>query len=98
VSRELSVTRPPHMKGTGAGLRVVLRPEALDLLSPDTTGAWTGEVANRRFAGANAVYRVKMAGDVVMEIESRKMDAREGDRVGVGVSREPVPVVEAEAE
>ena len=98
VRRELSVTHPTNMKATGAGLRVVLRPDALDLLAPDADGAWTGEVANRRFAGGNAVYRVKMAGNVVMEVESRKMDAREGDRVGVGVSREPVPVVEAEAE
>ena len=98
VRRELSVSRPPNMKTTGAGLRVVLRPDALDLLPPDADGAWTGEVGNRRFAGGNAVYRVKMAGNVVMEVESRKMDAREGERVGVGVSREPVPVVEAEAE
>ena len=98
VKRELSVTRPENMKSTGGALRVVLRPDALDLLPPDADGAWTGEVANRRFAGGNAVYRVKMADSVVMEVESRKMDAREGDRVGVGVSREPVPVVEAEAE
>jgi iron(III) transport system ATP-binding protein len=98
VRRELSVTRPPNVRSTGAALRVVLRPDALDLLPPDSDGAWTGEVANRRFAGGNAVYRVKMADNVVMEVESRKMDAREGERVGVGVSREPVPVVEAEAE
>ena len=98
VRRELSVTRPPDMRSTGAALRVVLRPDALDLLSPDADGAWTGEVVNRRFAGGNAVYRVKMADNVVMEVESRKMNAREGERVGVGVSREPVPVVEAETE
>jgi ABC-type Fe3+/spermidine/putrescine transport system ATPase subunit len=91
------VTRPPNLK-VATGLQVVLRPDALDLLSPEADGAWTGEVRNRRFAGGNAVYRVKMADNVVMEVESRKMDAREGERVGVGVSREPVPVVEAEAE
>jgi ABC-type Fe3+/spermidine/putrescine transport system ATPase subunit len=99
VRRELSVTRPPNMKTLAReGLRVVLRPDALDLLPSDASGVWTGEVGNRRFAGGNAVYRVKMADNVIMEVESRKMDAREGDRVGVGVSREPVPVVEAEAE
>jgi ABC-type Fe3+/spermidine/putrescine transport system ATPase subunit len=98
VRRELSVTRPANVKSTGAALRVVLRPDALDLLPPDAEAAWTGEVVNRRFAGGDAVYRVKMADNVVMEVESRKMDAREGERVGVGVSREPVPVVEAEAE
>jgi hypothetical protein len=77
---------------------VVLRPDALDLLPPDADGVWTGEVVNRRFAGGNAVYRVRMAGDVVMEVESRRMDVREGDRVGVVVSRERLPVVAEEQE
>ena len=98
VRRELSVTRPPNMKSSAARLRVVLRPDVLDLVPPDADDAWTGEVGNRRFAGGNAMYRVKMADNVMMEVESRKMDAREGERVGVSVSREPVPVVEAEAE
>jgi ABC-type Fe3+/spermidine/putrescine transport system ATPase subunit len=98
VKREFSATRPPNSKPTGGALRVVLRPDALDLLPAEAEGAWTGEVVNRRFAGGNAVYRVKMADNVVMEVESRVMDAREGERVGVGVSREPLPVVEAEPE
>ena len=75
-------------------MKVVLRPDALELVSPDSSGAWTGEVITRRFAGGNAVYRIRLAGDVMMEVESTKMDVREGDRVGVVISREPVPVVE----
>jgi ABC-type Fe3+/spermidine/putrescine transport system ATPase subunit len=74
-------------------MKAVLRPDALDLVAADADGAWPGEVLTRRFAGGFAVYRVKLAGDVVMEIESNRMDVREGDRVGVVISREPVPTV-----
>jgi putative spermidine/putrescine transport system ATP-binding protein len=96
VRREFAVTRPPIATGTGKPMLVVLRPDALELLSPDAKDAWLGEVMTRRFAGGTSVYRVKMAGDITMEVESSKMGAREGDRVGVGVSREPLPLVEAE--
>lgn len=96
VRREFAATRPPNAKPTDGRLQAVLRPDALDLLPPDADGTWTGEVTNRRFAGGNAVYRVRMADDIVMEVESRVMDVREGERIGVGISREPLPVVEAE--
>ena len=94
VRREFTVTRAPGASSAGRAMKVVLRPDALELVSPDSSGAWTGEVITRRFAGANAVYRVRLAGDVMMEVESTKMDVREGDRIGVVISREPVPVVE----
>jgi iron(III) transport system ATP-binding protein len=94
VRREFTVTRAPGASSTGRPMKVVLRPDALELVSPDSSGAWAGEVITRRFAGGNAVYRVRLAGDVMMEVESTKMDVREGDRVGVVISREPVPVVE----
>jgi ABC-type Fe3+/spermidine/putrescine transport system ATPase subunit len=98
VKREFSATRPVEAGSNAGAWRVVLRPDALDLLEPDADGVWTGEVVNRRFAGGNAVYRVKMADDVMMEVESRRMDVRESDRVGVVVAREPLPVVTAEKE
>ena len=95
VRREFTVTRPPNATDTGRPMLVVLRPDALELLPPDASGAWTGEVMSRRFAGGSSVYRVKMPGDVTMEVESSMMGVREGDRVGVGISREPLPLVEA---
>ncbi|HLE55453.1 MAG TPA: TOBE domain-containing protein, partial [Rhodothermia bacterium] len=98
VRREYSATIPPRARLVGGALRVVLRPDALDLLPPDADAVWAGEVVNRRFAGGSAVYRVKMADNVVMEVESRRMDAREGERIGVGISREPLPVVVVERE
>jgi putative spermidine/putrescine transport system ATP-binding protein len=93
IRREYSATSPPGTRAVTGAWRVILRPDALDLLPAGADGGWTGEVANRRFAGGSAVYRVKMADNVVMEVESRRMDAREGERIGVGVSREPLPVV-----
>lgn len=94
VRREFTVSGAAAARSTGRPMRVVLRPDALELVSPDSNGAWAGEVITRRFAGGNAVYRVRLAGDVMMEAESTKMDVREGDRIGVVISREPVPVVE----
>jgi putative spermidine/putrescine transport system ATP-binding protein len=95
VRREFSVTRPGASSSANAW-RAVLRPDALDLVAADTAGAWPGEVLTRRFAGGYAVYRVKLAGDTVMEVESNRMDVREGDRIGVVISREPVPTVTAD--
>ena len=94
IQRAFTVTRAPGVVSTGRALKVVLRPDALDLVSTDSNGAWVGDVVTRRFAGGNAVYRVRLADDVTMEVESTKMAVREGDRVGVVISREPVPVVE----
>jgi putative spermidine/putrescine transport system ATP-binding protein len=94
VRREFTVTRAPGTSSAGRPMKVVLRPDALEIVSPDSSGAWGGEVITRRFAGGNAVYRIRLAGDAMMEVESTKMDVREGDRVGVVISREPVPVVE----
>lgn len=94
VRRTFTVTQPPGGQGAGRTMLVVLRPDALELVSTETDGAWTGTVATRRFAGGNAVYRVKMVSDITMEVESSTMGVREGDRVGVVISREPVPLVE----
>jgi len=92
VRRELSATRPA---GKLDSPRVVLRPNSLEI-APDNTDAWRGEVVNRRFTGGSAVYRVKTADGIELEVESTNMKLREGDTTGVTVVREPVPIVSAE--
>ncbi len=95
VRRELAATRPPG----GPALRsplVVLRPDALGIAGDNDLGAWKGVVVNRRFTGGSAVYQVRVADDVVLEVSSSRMDLREGDIAGVAVVREPVPVVSGE--
>ena len=94
VRRELNATKPA---GTGAmrSPLVVLRPDALGI-SGDEGDGWRGEVINRRFTGGNAVYRVRTADGVELEVTSTEMRIREGDRATVTVVKEPVPIVEAE--
>ena len=91
VRRELAVTRPAGLAGP---VLAVLRPDALEI-SDGVPGEWRGEVINRRFTGADAVYRIRAAGDVVLEVASREMMLREGDRTGVTVKHEPVAIVSA---
>ena len=94
VRRELNATKPA---GTGAmrSPLVVLRPDALGI-SGDEGDGWRGEVINRRFTGGNAVYRLRTADGVELEVTSTEMRIREGDRATVTVVKEPVPIVEAE--
>ena len=91
VRRELSATRPAGVEGKLNDPRVVLRPDALEIT--DDAGSWRGEVVNRRFTGGSAVYRIKSADGVELEVASGNMSLREGDTAGVHVMREPVPVV-----
>lgn len=94
VRRELAVTRPSGTTALRSPL-VVLRPDALGIAG-DESNVWKGVVANRRFTGASAVYQVRVAADLVLEVSSPRMDLREGDSAGVTVVREPVPVVSSE--
>jgi putative spermidine/putrescine transport system ATP-binding protein len=76
------------------GWLAVLRPDALEFTAPDTTEAWSGEVVTRRFAGAALVYHVRV-GEVELEVFTSERDVRVGERVGVRIAREPVPIVAA---
>jgi ABC-type Fe3+/spermidine/putrescine transport system ATPase subunit len=78
-----------------AALLAVLRPDALAFAPLDAPGAWPGEVVGRRFAGATLAYRVRVAGEIEMELSASDRDVRPGDRVGVRIAREPVPLVAA---
>ena len=69
----------------------VLRPDALAVVK-DGTG-WPGVVTDRRFAGTQLVYRVRVDSETEVELQSTDRDVREGDKVSVRVVREPVSVV-----
>ncbi len=72
---------------------VVLRPDALELASQDDSRAWGGRILNRRLAGGAVMYRVQLAEDVIVEVESASGSAREGDAVAVRPSAGPFPLV-----
>ena len=71
----------------------VLRPDALAFVK-DGSG-WAGVVTDRRFAGTQLVYRVRVDDDTEVELQSTDREVREDDKVSVRVVREPVSVVAA---
>ncbi|HXT47110.1 MAG TPA: ABC transporter ATP-binding protein [Gemmatimonadaceae bacterium] len=83
--------RAPASLGDARDVLAVLRPDSL-ALAPEGAG-WGGVVTDRRFAGTQLVYRVRVDDATEVELQSTNRDVREGDRVAVRVVREPVPVV-----
>jgi len=83
--------RAPSTLGDARNVLAVLRPDAL-AFAQDGAG-WHGVVTDRRFAGTQLVYRVRVDERTEVELQSTDRDVREGDKVSVRVVREPVPVV-----
>ena len=72
----------------GLTISLLVRPESIRLMEPDSPGALPGRVADRRFAGAFHVYRVDLeVGEV--EVQTAAGEARPGERVGVGPKAAP---------
>ncbi len=90
VRREHASTSPNGVAPVSP--HAVLRPDSLEISQEESDG-WKGKVVNRRFTGGSAVYKIQMAGNVILEVNSVKMDLREGDTAGVVVKREPIPIV-----
>jgi ABC-type Fe3+/spermidine/putrescine transport system ATPase subunit len=95
VATALAARAPATLAAAPASRSVlaVLRPDALAFVK-DGSG-WAGVVTDRRFAGAQLVYRVRVDERTEIELQSTDRNVREGDRVSVRVVREPVPVVAA---
>jgi ABC-type Fe3+/spermidine/putrescine transport system ATPase subunit len=72
---------------------IVLRPDALELAGGDDPRGWPGRIINRRFAGGAVMYRVELAEDVTVEVESQTGSAREGETVTVRPSTGPFALV-----
>ena len=90
VRRELTSTSPDGKPVTSP--RVVLRPDALEIAG-ESSDAWSGTILNRRFTGGSVVYLVRMSDGVILEVNSQKMNLREGDNASVVVKEESVPIV-----
>src|SRR5699024_5582004 len=70
VTRDFVIEKPmgtPHAVTDGY---VVLRPESLRLIGPESPGSWPGRIVGRRFAGATTVYRVELSDAVTVETAS----------------------------
>jgi ABC-type Fe3+/spermidine/putrescine transport system ATPase subunit len=78
----------------GAEADLVIRPEALEFTSRPRTDALEGTVAERRYAGRTAYFRVETEEAGEIEVLAPPLAAREGDRVLIVLSPEgPVPRV-----
>jgi iron(III) transport system ATP-binding protein len=93
VTRELAVTRSQATPQKLEKAFVVLRPDALELSRGAGVLAWRGRVINRRFAGGLVVYRIELADNVAVEVESTSGDAREDENVSVSPLKGPFPLV-----
>lgn len=93
VTRELSVTRREESPAWFENAFVVMRPDALQLSRERGGSAWRGRVINRRFAGAVVVYRVRLADDVTVEVESTSGEIHEDETVTVTPHHGLFPIV-----
>jgi ABC-type Fe3+/spermidine/putrescine transport system ATPase subunit len=92
VTRRVTATASSAVRESREVL-AVLRPDGLMLVPPGSPDSWPGVVTSRRFAGASLAFRVKAESDVELEVYGTERAVREGDRVAVAISREPVAVV-----
>jgi ABC-type Fe3+/spermidine/putrescine transport system ATPase subunit len=93
ITRELHVIRPEDAPEQFDNAYIVLRPDALQISSERSSSAWRGRVINRRFAGGLVVYRVRLADDVIVDVESTSGKIREDETVTVTPLSGPFPIV-----
>jgi putative spermidine/putrescine transport system ATP-binding protein len=71
-----------RLPSRGGTVRLLARPEALELTAPDYANALRGLVSGRRFAGSAYVYSVDVEGGT-LEVQTHAGSVREGAEVGV---------------
>ena len=79
-------------RAPGAPLRVMVRPEGLELAGTDAAGALPGRVLDRRYAGSATFYRVALDGGPEVLIHGRPHEASAGDAVRVALHPRAEPV------
>jgi len=90
----IAAARPATTKPYTDAL-AVLRPESLAFTSAAGEGAFPGTIVGRRFTGSTMTYDVLLENESIVEVASPDRGMSEGDRVGVGIAREPIALVEA---
>jgi ABC-type Fe3+/spermidine/putrescine transport system ATPase subunit len=82
----------------GAAVRLMVRPEALELAPEGTADAIAARVADRRFAGAATFYRVQTEGGPEVLVQGRPHEANPGDTVRLALHGRAEPVAYAAEE
>lgn len=75
---------------TTSAIEVVVRPEDLELATPDANdpNALEGRLLDARYRGAATLYRVQLAGDTIVEVLAGNGRGRAGESVAVRPGRE----------
>jgi ABC-type Fe3+/spermidine/putrescine transport system ATPase subunit len=93
VLRRVAATTPAVAAPANGDRFVLLRPEALRLTRAYESGAWTGTVKARRFAGSTTVVTVELADGVTVDLETQaSATPGVGEPVGVAPTGVPVPM------
>jgi iron(III) transport system ATP-binding protein len=82
----------------GAAVRLMVRPEALELAGENAASALSGRVLDRRFAGAATFYRVAVDGQREALVQGRPHEADAGDVVRLALHPRAEPVAYAVAD
>ena len=72
----------PHAGECRGPCRLLVRPEGIRL-APASPSSLQGEVAERRFLGASALFTVRIGGDITLEVLGAPDAAAIGSRVGL---------------
>ena len=80
------ISQPPGGDGVRGPALMVVRPEALRLMSP-APGAVAGTVTERRFIGSASLFTVVTEGGSTIEVTGPPRSVRAGERVGIMPSR-----------
>ncbi|HEX2080155.1 MAG TPA: ABC transporter ATP-binding protein [Longimicrobium sp.] len=86
---------PDAPRTVGAPVRVMVRPEVLELAADRADGTLPGRVVDRRFAGAATFYRVEMEGGAEVLVQSRANAAAQGSAVSLALHPRAEPVAYA---
>ena len=79
----------------GAAVRLMVRPESVELAGEGVADALPGRVADRRFAGAATFYRVSVEGAPDVLVQGRAHDADPGDTVRLALHARAEPIAYA---
>jgi iron(III) transport system ATP-binding protein len=79
----------------GAAVRLMVRPEALELVAEGAADAIPARVVDRRFAGAATFYRVETEGGAEVLVQGRPHDANPGHAVRLALHPRAEPVAYA---
>ena len=82
-------------RSAGTSVRLMVRPESLQLAGEGDAGALPGRVLDRRFAGSATFYRIQTEGGPEVQVQGRPHEADPGDVVRLALHPQAEPIAYA---